>query len=124
MGGRVATVSIVMLLWSSISFATDEPVKCTAADLESYLSEIREKLYENWNVPYQNRSIACTLLIKQSFRGEVLYVGIAECTDDAQIHKSVIDAAYQASPIPLPIVKACFRRDAIVKIESRTQSAG
>jgi hypothetical protein len=120
---RVAIASLGLLVWSSNLFAADEPVACSASDRETYLSEIREKLYENWKVPYQNRTIACTLLIKQNFRGEVLFVGIAKCTDDVQIHKSAINAAYQASPMPLPENRDCFRRDTIVRIESRAQAA-
>jgi len=120
---RTGFVLIALLVWSSIAIAREQLLICSASDRESYFSEIRERLYENWKVPYENRSIACTVLIKQDFRGEVLYVGIANCSDDPRIHKSVIDATYQASPLPLPKNQACFRRDTIVRIESRSQSA-
>lgn len=118
---RVGYLLLGLLLLSSVATAQDEPRECSATDLEAYLSEIRSKLYENWLVPYGDTTIRCTVLIKQNFRGEVMDVGIAKCTDDPQIRKSVVDAAYEASPIPLPKVKSCFRRDIIVKIESRTQ---
>ena len=104
-----------------MAVARDETRECTAADFEIYLSEIRTKLYEKWKVPYRDTSIQCTVLIKQNFRGEVMDVGIAKCTDDAQIHKSVINAAYEASPMPLPAVRSCFKRDIIIKIESRSR---
>ena len=58
-----------------------------------------------------------------AMRGEVMDVGIANCSEDPQIHKSVIDAAYEASPMPRPPSKACFKRDVIVEIESRAQAA-
>ncbi len=110
-----------MLILAPVAVAGDEPRECTAADFEIYLGEIRTKLYEKWKVPYGDTSIQCTVLIKQNFRGEVMDVGIAKCTDNAQIHKSVINAAYEASPMPRPAIKSCFKRDIIVKIESRTQ---
>jgi hypothetical protein len=120
---RSAIFPILLLVWSSLAIARDDSPTCSAADRNNYLSEVRERLYEYWQVPYENRTVACTVLIKQNFRGEVLYVGIAACSDDPQIHKSVIDAAYEASPIPLPKNRACFERDTIVRIESRSQSA-
>ncbi|MDH3431723.1 MAG: cell envelope integrity protein TolA [Gammaproteobacteria bacterium] len=120
---RSGMVLIALLVCSSTTIARDELPICSASDRDRYFSEIREILYENWVVPYENRSIACTVLIKQNFRGEVSYVGIANCSDDPKIHKSVIDAAYLASPIPLPKNPACFRRDVIVRIASRSQSA-
>ena len=103
--------------------ADEEPRECTAGVREAYLSEIRKRLYEYWQVPYENRTLRCTVLIRQNFRGEVMDVGIANCTDDPQVHKSVVDAAYEASPIPRPAVKACLKRDVIVVIESRSQAS-
>ncbi len=119
---RASFQLLAILVLSSVAMARDEPRECTAADFEIYLSEIRTILYEKWKVPYGDTSIQCTVLIKQNFRGEVMDVGIAKCTDDAQIHKSVINAAYEASPMPRPAVRSCFKRDIIVKIESRTQT--
>ncbi len=121
---RRAVCAFVLCSWLvSAAAADDEAKECTAADREAYLSEVRTRLYEFWQVPYANRTLRCTVLIKQNFRGEVMNAGIANCTEDPQIHKSVIDAAYEASPMPRPAVKACFKRDVIVQIESRAQAA-
>ena len=121
---RVAACVFLLCAWLMTPAAAAEHTgTCTAADREAYLSEIRTRLYEFWQVPYTNRTLQCTVLIKQNFRGEVMDVGIANCSEDPQIHKSVIDAAYEASPMPRPAVKACFKRDVIVEIESRAQAA-
>ncbi len=116
--------AVVLCVWLlSAAAADDETQECTAADRDAYLSEVRTRLYEFWQVPYANRTLRCTVLIKQNFRGEVMNAGIANCSEDPRIHKSVIDAAYEASPMPRPAVKACFKRDLIVQIESRAQAA-
>ena len=62
--------------------------------------------------------VVCTVLIKQDFRGEVEQVGIANCGDDPIVHRSIVNAGYRASPMPLPENPACFRRDIIVQLES------
>ena len=109
-----------LFLLSSVATAQVEERQCSAADLDAYLRAIRAEIYEVWQPPYKHQSIGCTVLIKQNFRGEVLYVAIAKCTDDRLIHKSVIDAGYDASPIPLPANKACFENDLIVRIEYKS----
>jgi len=92
---------------------------CTDAEKEIYIHSIAQDVIAAWKPPYKDRTISCRVLIKQNFRGEVLNVGIANCSDDPRIHKSAIDAGYDASPIPLPVNKACFSRDIIIRIESR-----
>ena len=85
--------------------AEDEPPECTAPEWQHYLNTVRSRFYEFWQPPTYASNITCTVLVKQNFRGEVLYVGIARCTDDKEVHKSVTDAAYEMSPVPLPANK-------------------
>jgi len=118
---RVNCKLLAILVLASAAIAQDEPRECTAVDFENYLGEIPTKRYESWKVPYGDTSIQCTVLVKQNFRGEVMDVGIAKRTDDAQIHKSVINAAYEASPMPRPAVRSCFQRDINIKIEAGSQ---
>ena len=119
---RAALVLFLILLVASVSTAQITPRGCNQVEKEEYLADIRSKLYENWRVPYRHKTVSCIVLIKQDFRGEVVDVGIAKCSDDPQIHKSVVDAAYRTSPLPRPKNKACFDRNIILKIESRSQS--
>jgi colicin import membrane protein len=88
---------------------------------DAYFDSIEQAIYANWRIPYQNTSISCKVLVKQDWRGEVRDVGVAFCTDDPTIRRSIINAVYRASPMPLPGNKACFAESVIVTIQSRTQ---
>ena len=94
---------------------------CSEVERDAYFDAIERLIYEQWRVPYPNRNLSCKVLVNQDFRGEVRDVGIAFCGDDPVVHRSVMNAAYRASPIPLPANKHCFARSVIVTIESRTQ---
>lgn len=94
---------------------------CSKEEREAYFDAIERRIYENWRVPDANRTLSCKVLVKQDFRGEVRDVGIALCGKDPAVHRSVMNAAYRASPMPLPANKSCFARSVIVTVESRTQ---
>ena len=94
---------------------------CGDVERDAYFDAIETRIYENWRIPVTNQSISCKVLVKQDFRGEVRDVGIALCGDNPDVHRSVINAVYRASPMPLPANKSCFARSVIVMIESRTQ---
>ena len=94
---------------------------CSEAERDAYFDAIEASIYENWRIPHANRNLSCKVLIKQDFRGEVRDVGIALCGEDPAVHRSVMNAAYRASPMPMPANKSCFARSVIVTIESRTQ---
>ena len=113
---------LLLLFVASPILAQDELV-CGDLEREAYLHDVSQAVAAHWKVPYLNRTITCRVLIRQNFRGEVLDVGIAKCGEDPTVHKSVIDAGYQASPVPLPKNKACFSRDIIIDVISRTQDA-
>lgn len=91
--------------------------ECTAAEREAYLVEVRDDIIASWRVSGMYKPFSCTVLIKQNFRGEVERVGIGKCGDDASAHRSVINAGYRASPMPLPDNRACFSRDLIVTLK-------
>jgi hypothetical protein len=115
---RLIAIAAASLLGISVS-ANDGVATCDADAQARYLESVRDAILSNWSVPYADENIACTVLIQQNWRGEVLHVGIAACGDDPRVHKSVVDAAYLSSPIPLPKNAACFTRDVIVRVESR-----
>jgi hypothetical protein len=111
-----------MLLLSQ-SFAADTLPSCTSSERAAYFDSIEIKIHENWRVPYQNRSMSCKVLIKQDWRGEVRDVGIAMCGADPVVQRSIINAAYRASPMPMPDNKLCFTESVIVTVEIRTQAS-
>jgi hypothetical protein len=94
---------------------------CSSAERDAYFDAIEARIHEHWRIPHANRTLSCKVLIKQDFRGEVRDVGIARCGADPDVHRSVMNAAYRASPMPLPANKSCFAKSVIVTIESRTQ---
>ena len=96
---------------------------CTKLERQQYFDAIEARIHQNWRVPYTYRTLSCKVLVKQDFRGEVRDVGIALCGDDPVVHRSVINAAYNASPMPLPANKTCFSETVIVTIESRAQKS-
>ncbi len=112
-----------MLILVSVP-AEPQQSACTDIEREAYLHEISQAVTAAWKVPIRHRSISCRVLLKQNFRGEVLDVGIARCGKDPVVRKSVVDAAYRASPVPLPANDACFDRDIIIDIHARAQGGG
>ena len=118
---RPFTIILGVLLAGWPALAVEVGDNCSDNDRDTYILSIAQDVTAAWKPPYQDETITCTVLIRQNFRGEVINVGIANCGDDPRIHKSVVDAAYFASPIPLPTNKTCFRRDVIIRVASRAQ---
>jgi len=116
---RQITIVLGVLLAGWQAVAVEIGDNCSDEEDETYVRTITQAVHAAWAPPYKDRAISCTVLLRQNFRGEVLNVGIANCGDDPRVHKSVIEAGYNASPIPLPANKACFRRDIIIRIETR-----
>lgn len=121
---RVFRGAVLAVLLLPLSLSAQAPVEaCTKLERQNYFDAIEARIHENWRVPYANRPLSCKVLIKQDFRGEVRDVGIARCGEDPVVHRSVINAAYNASPLPLPGKKSCFSGTVIVTIESRAQKS-
>ena len=118
---RFAAIGAALLALAGAPQLAAAQTSCSEAERDAYFDEIERLIFENWRVPYPNRNLSCKVLVNQDFRGEVRDVGIAFCGDDPVVHRSVMNAAYRASPIPLPANKRCFARSVIVTVESRTQ---
>ncbi len=92
---------------------------CSAEERAQYEESVHAAVIANWKIPYDDRYLACTVLLSLNWRGEVLNVGIANCGEDARVHRSVVDAGYSASPLRMPENRSCFERNVIVKLEFR-----
>ena len=92
---------------------------CTIDELMGWREAVQAAIVANWKVPYEDRYLACTVMLSVNWRGEVLNVGIANCGEDPLVHRSVVNAGYQASPIRMLDNRACYERNVIVKLESR-----
>ena len=58
-------------------------------------------------------------MLSLNWRGEVLNVGIAKCGEDPRVHRSVVSAGYEVSPVRMLENRACYQRNVIIKLESR-----
>ena len=67
--------------------------------------------------PRPNDAVSCIVMAVQNFRGEVLFAGVEGCDIDALVARSLEDAAYDASPLPLPANRACHEAEIRVRIE-------
>ena len=97
---------------------------CGDDELAGWRDAVQAALVANWRVPYEDRYLACTVMLSLNWRGEVLNVGIANCGEDPEVHRSVVNAGYQASPIRMLENRACFQRNVIIRLESRPLKPG
>ncbi len=110
---------LVLLIRSAGVLAAGDDGTCSEKEKALFLQSVQAAVKSNWNVPYEDRYLVCTVLLKLNWRGEVLHVGIANCGEDPRVHRSVVAAGYTASPVRMPENRACFDRNVIVKLESR-----
>ena len=94
---------------------------CSPDEQSAYMTAVRQALLLAWVLPRDDESVSCTVLIAQNFRGEVLNAGVEDCPDDAELRKSVEDAAYDASPLPVPANRACFEPKLRLRLTHRAQ---
>ena len=121
---RIAVLLVLTApLVAIASDAAEDPVPCTANERATYEFRVRQALMAAWEVPNPDRSIGCTVIIAQNFRGEVLDAGVESCPDDPLVRKSVTDAAYEASPLPRAENRACQERVLRLRLVYRAQPA-
>jgi len=119
---RTVLAGLGMILLSYADAADNIP-SCTKSEREAYFDSIEEKIRENWRVPYRTANISCKVLVKQDWRGEVRDVGVALCGTDLVVQRSIVNAVYRASPMPMPDNQLCFNESVIVTIEARIQAS-
>lgn len=97
--------------------------ECTDQELAEWREAVQAAVVANWRLPYEERYLGCTVMLSLNWRGEVLNVGIANCGDDPVVHRSVVTAGYQASPIRMPENRDCLQRNVILRLEHRPLKA-
>ena len=115
----LASVVLLVLISQALP-AADGPaqqVACPAAERAANLESVQRRILARWESPRPYDSLSCIVVIVQNFRGEVLYAGIEGCEVDGVVARSLEDAAYEASPLPLPASKACREPEIRVRIE-------
>ena len=86
------------------------PYDCPAADMEAYVTVIKQSILANWQPSRGAEAKKCIVIFTQSFRGEVLNVGFEECEHVASVRSTIENAVYVSSPLPLPANTHCFER--------------
>ena len=86
------------------------PYSCPAADMEAYITVIKQSVLASWRPSRGEEAKKCVVVLAQSFRGEVLNVEFEECAHEAPIRKTIEDAVYLSSPLPLPVNTHCYER--------------
>ncbi len=75
----------------------------TLGEIERYKVLIRQKISRSWNIPTGYRKgLQCTLRVRLVPGGEVLSVVIEKGSGDTVFDRSVENAVYKASPLPVP----------------------
>ena len=111
--GALTAVSLGLLVAALPSAVAEEP--CTKQQRDEYVDRLQRRITENWRLPSHYREIDCTVVVAQSFRGEVLNAAVEDCTD-SELRKTIEDAAYLSSPLPLPGNGSCFQREISLRI--------
>ncbi len=86
------------------------PYDCPAVDMEAYITVIKQAILASWKPSRGEEAKRCIVVFAQSFRGEVLNVDFEDCAHEATVRKSIEDAVYLSSPLPLPVNTHCFER--------------
>ena len=86
------------------------PYNCPAVDMEAYITVIKQSILASWQPSRGEEAKKCVVIFAQSFRGEVLNVEFEECAHEALVRKTIEDAVYLSSPLPLPVNTHCFER--------------
>ncbi len=86
------------------------PYHCPAVDMEAYITVIKQAVLASWRPNRGEEAKRCVVVFAQTFRGEVLNVEFEDCAHIATVRKSIEDAVYLSSPLPLPVNTDCFER--------------
>ena len=80
-------------------------------EVERYKGLIRQKVSRSWNIPAGYRKGSqCTVHVRLVPGGEVLSVVIVKSSGDPIFDRSVENAVYKASPLPVPEDKKLFEQ--------------
>lgn len=79
-------------------------------ELARYKLMIRQKVTQNWLAPAGARGRSCTVHVRLVAGGEVLSARVTRSSGDAIFDRSVENAVFKASPLPVPEDAALFAR--------------
>jgi colicin import membrane protein len=72
-------------------------------EVERYKGLIRQKVSRHWNKPAgAAKGLQCTVRVRLVPGGEVLAAEVARSSGDSAFDRSVVNAVYKATPLPVP----------------------
>lgn len=78
----------------------------------SYQRAIIAKVKENWAPPAEPApNISCNIRVEQFTDGEIISAQVVDTCGSPAVDGSIIDAVYQASPLPIPSDPNLFERE-------------
>jgi len=101
--------------------AGDAAATCSQEEWDAYYLALQNHVKSNWQRPFDNQAITCTMLLRLDFRSEVEDVEILTCDDDELVRKSAEDAGYNSSPLPVPKNRACFSKQITIRLQFTPQ---
>ncbi|HEY6454945.1 MAG TPA: cell envelope integrity protein TolA, partial [Steroidobacteraceae bacterium] len=80
--------------------------------MSTWAALIQARIQRAWIRPPSARAgLDCTLYLTQAPGGAVLTVRMGSCNGDDAVKRSIVDAAYRASPLPAPSDPSLFERN-------------
>lgn len=83
-----------------------------SGEMARYKALIQQRVQYNWRQPKSaTAGVECQVSVQQLPNGEVVDVKVKSCSGDGLFQRSVVDAVYAASPLPLPQDPRLFDRN-------------
>ena len=115
---RLLLLIACLFLTPGVAQESKKNKPCSASQLGDYMDLLQTTIASNWRLLSQYGLVTCTVRIHQNFRGEILHAAIEKCSEPG-VTKSVENAAYVSSPLPLPANDQCFERTLVLELVHR-----
>ena len=83
--------------------AAERQARVLNSALAEYIPFIKQKVGRNWNQPVNlQRGITAKVAVRLTANGEVVSAQLTRSSGDSVFDRSVVNAVYKASPLPIP----------------------
>ena len=83
-----------------------------------YIAQIKDKIERNWSYPARvPRGLKCVVRISQIPGGEIVQVEIRPSSGNRAFDRSVEEAIWRSSPLPVPRDRSLFDRNIVITFE-------
>lgn len=86
----------------------------SSGELSQYMAMIQQRVERKWVQPASAvAGVECSVSVQQLPSGEVIRAEVTRCNGDDTVRRSVENAVYAASPLPLPANRMLFDRNLV-----------